>query len=255
MEGQDKNFTKLFHVVVDSGAWATLRPAARTVYVVLLRHLDDVIRNCWPSNDVIANKAGIHPRSVSKATEELQKRGLLKKWRKDRKNFYHLPKEVLLPSIMDASTYPRKMGGSPPARRRNAKGRFTPPHAVDEQYPSPMDEPTPRKTDAVDPSNMDGKKSPRRRDKEEEFTKKKAHVSGPGSAGLKGQHAPETPQDPSSAGMWVSDREERSPGLGPCDACGAHRFWRGLSGDTHCATCHPPPSKRLIEAWLVGAGG
>ncbi len=158
----DAYWAKQYHVVVDRGIWATLSPKAKAVYPVLLRHLNQD-RRCWPSVEVIAREAGIHPRNVSVATKELEARQLIKKWRHGRGSFYYAfgqrDLERLLPGNMDVNTPPQIMDVSAPEKSRDRRGRFTHPPAVEE--------PSPRSVEAVHPAGMDAKKN-----REEELLKK-----------------------------------------------------------------------------------
>lgn len=106
--GKEAGWSKFFHLVVDSGVWAQLSGKARAVYIVLQRHVDDVTRICWPSIELIAREAGIHVRNVSAALAELERWHLIKRWRKDRKNFYHLyPADKLKDLLPQKNLIPR----------------------------------------------------------------------------------------------------------------------------------------------------
>ena len=173
---QEFGWAKLFHIVVDSGVWAQLSEKARAVYIVLLRHTDDITRNCWPGNELIAKEAGIHVRTVSAALAELERRHLIKKWRKDRKNFYHVYSKkdliCLLPAKMDVSTSPRKMAISPPRKSRDSRGRFIRPSTMEKPAPPPMEQPCPSAVEAVVPASMEEKESSLRRISQEDQEKK-----------------------------------------------------------------------------------
>ncbi len=178
--GKEAGWSKLFHIVVDRGVWAQLSGKARAVYIVLHRHVDDVTRICWPSIELIAREAGIHVRNVSAALAELERWHLIKRWRKDRKNFYHLyPADKLkdlLPQKMDISTSPRKMDVRPLRKRRNVLGRFMPASPVEEPAPSSVDHSPPSAMETVAPPAVEPKKSSLRRDPEEEQEKKSTAV-------------------------------------------------------------------------------
>lgn len=182
--GKEAGWSKLFHLVVDRGVWAQLSGKARAVYIVLQRHVDDVTRICWPSIELIAREAGIHVRNVSAALAELERWHLIKRWRKDRKNFYHLyPADKLkdlLPQKMDISSSPRKMDIRPLRKRRNVLGRFMPASVMDEPVPVLVDGSHPSAMEAVAPSAVEPKKSSLRRDLEEE--KEKKSTAGAASA-------------------------------------------------------------------------
>lgn len=173
---RESGWFKFFHILIDSGVWARLRPSAQSIYVALGRHTNDETRICWPSNELLAREAGIHVRLVSAATEELAAEWLIKKWRKDRKNFYYLYRgeelKGLFPQKMDVSTSPQKMDISTPKRRRDACGRFTAPCVMEQPTPDSMDRPKPPSVEAVHPSAVELKKSSLRRGLEEEKEKK-----------------------------------------------------------------------------------
>lgn len=185
--GKEAGWSKLFHLVVDRGVWAQLSGKARAVYIVLHRHVDDVTRICWPSIELIAREAGIHVRNVSAALAELERWHLIKRWRKDRKNFYHLyPADKLkdlLPQRMDVSSSPRKMDVSPPRKRRNVLGRFMPASTMEEPVPALMDCSHPSAMETVVPPAVEPKESSLRRDLEEEKEKKSTAGSASAPAG------------------------------------------------------------------------
>ena len=175
---KEKEFgwAKLFHIIVDSGVWARLSEKARAVYIVLLRHTDDITRNCWPGNELVAKEAGIHVRTVTAALAELVQKDLIKKWRKDRKNFYHLYSKkdliCLLPAKMEVSSSPRKMEISPPQKHRDSSGRFVRPSPVEKPAPPPMEQPCPAVVEAVLPAGVEQKESSLRRISQEDPKKK-----------------------------------------------------------------------------------
>lgn len=78
---KDKNFSKLFHEVVDSRVWASLSPKAKGVYVVLLRYASYDSRIANPSGPKIAELSGFTLDSISDATKELMEKGLIEKKR------------------------------------------------------------------------------------------------------------------------------------------------------------------------------
>ena len=181
LRGQEAGWFKFFHIAVDSGAWARLRPSAQSIYVALGRHTNDRTRICWPGNELLARESGIHVRLVPSATEELVRERLVKKWRKDRKNFYYLYRgeelERLLPGKMDVSTSPHKMDIRTSKRKRNAQGQFIAPGTMEQPAPDSMDRPKPPSVEAVHPSAVESKKSSLRRGLEEEKEKKNTAVA------------------------------------------------------------------------------
>ena len=190
--GKEAGWSKLFHIVVDRGVWAQLSGKARAVYIVLHRHVDDVTRICWPSIELIAREAGIHVRNVSAALAELEQWHLIKRWRKDRKNFYRLyPADMLkdlLPQKMDVSRSPRKMDVSPLRKRRNVLGRFMPASAMDEPAPSLVERSHPPAMETVAPPPVEPKENSLRRVPEEDPKKEKQ--AGSASASSKASAEP-----------------------------------------------------------------
>lgn len=184
---RESGWAKFFHVIVDSGVWARLSPKAQAVYVVLLRHTSDEDRNCWPGNELIAKEAGIHVRTVTAALAELVRWNLIKKWRLDRKNFYKLYRgaelKSLFPEKMEVSTSPQKMEIRTARRRRDKRGRFIAPWAVEQPTPRSVEQPPPSVVETVLPAAVDGKKSSLRRDLEEEKEKKSTAGSASALAG------------------------------------------------------------------------
>jgi len=175
--GKEAGWSKVFHIVVDRGVWAQLSWKAKAVYIVLHRHVDDVTRICWPGIGLIALEAGIHVRNVSAALAELERWRLIKRWRKDRKNFYHLYRadklKDLLPQKMDISNSPQKVDVRPLRKRRNVLGRFMPASPVEEPAPSSVDHSPPSAMETVAPPPVEPKESSLRRVPEEDPNKKK----------------------------------------------------------------------------------
>ncbi len=204
---RETHWSKLFHIVVDSGVWAALSPKARAVYGVLLRHTDDATRVCWPGNVLIAQEAGIHPNLVPRATEELVQRRLVKKWRKDRKNFYHLyPKvklEDLLPGKMEISTPPQKMGSSPLERNRDSQGRFVRPSLMGKPAPALVDEQDPSSVVSVPPPSVGAKKNPLRRNNEEGQSKDEPAGSASALSEAKASPALDAMKEETNHSPWL----------------------------------------------------
>lgn len=190
---RESGWAKFFHVIVDNGVWARLSPKAQTVYVVLLRHTNDEDRICWPSNELIAREAGIHERTVTAALAELARWNLIKKWRKDRKNFFKLYRgeelKSLFPEKMEVSTLPQKMEISAAQKRRDKQGRFIAPSVVEQPAPESVEQPHPPAVEIVPPAAVDGKKSLLRREIEEEKEKKSTAGSASASAGASAEPA------------------------------------------------------------------
>lgn len=94
---QDRNFSKLFHVIIDTNIWSELSPKAKAVYVVLLRFAEYSTRITFLSMQRISVISGLHLDSVPDAIKELVIFGLIQKKRTGpRMNFmnsYYLMKE------------------------------------------------------------------------------------------------------------------------------------------------------------------
>ena len=112
-------FSKLNHTIVDSGIWASLKPGAKAIYIVLLRYASFETGICRPTNETIGKQAGIHKKNVPKFTQELQNKGLIKKWRKGFRTYYKVIRDMI-PQIME--TYPKPE--TKPTRPRDKKGKF-----------------------------------------------------------------------------------------------------------------------------------
>jgi hypothetical protein len=78
-KGPHSAFSRLPHWVLDSGKFAGLSSKAQAVYIALLRHANYSHMKCYPSRLTIAKKSGVYFRSVSAATNELAKAGLIQK--------------------------------------------------------------------------------------------------------------------------------------------------------------------------------
>ncbi|MBI3988772.1 MAG: helix-turn-helix domain-containing protein [candidate division NC10 bacterium] len=194
----EDRFGKFPVAVVTSGAWASLSVKAKAVYPVLLAYARWSNRQAWPSNERLAKEAGVNIRSIPAATAELERRGLLKKWRHDRKNYYHLPLDgfPLSPSQMETKTptatglplSPSRMEiKTPPSaslRPRSVRGHFT-------RIGKQMEVPSPSQVDSVPPSQMETKEKYLKRGIEREGEKETRLSSFQGEAS--GTPPPRTP--------------------------------------------------------------
>ncbi len=165
----EERFGKFGLTVVTSGVWASLTYKAKAVYAVLVVYARSANRQAWPSNKRLAKEAGINIRSIPASTAELEKAGLVKKWRHDRRNYYYLRKNgfTMSPPAMDTKT-PRITLRRP----RDKRGHFIAPSRTDQQNPPQMDRSTPPQMDSVPPSQMDKKKRDLNREIEGEIFKK-----------------------------------------------------------------------------------
>jgi len=138
--------------LVTSLTWASLNPNAAKVYLAIVAHARWENRQAWPSRGLIAKEAGVSVKRVHEALQELVNVGLLKRWRKDHKNFYYCPINdlSLCPQNLDVRTR-RK------APKRGEKGKFVSirPQDMDAVCPQDMDAVCPQDMDAVCPQDMD----------------------------------------------------------------------------------------------------
>jgi hypothetical protein len=155
---KDVNFAKFYNEVIDSGVWAVLSPKARAVYPVLVRHADSTTRNCRPGVKRLASKAGINIRTVSAATEELVKCGVIKKSWVGRRIIYHVHNDVQLKARLSVPT--RKDRRTSPVRRRDSSGRFIHPLTMDGSFPRLMGSLRPSRMGHHRPSGMVTIKTP-----------------------------------------------------------------------------------------------
>lgn len=75
-QGQGEAFGRIPLAVVQSGAFAQLKPAAKAVLFVLYAHGRGSALKCWPSVTTIALEARLSDRSVQRALKELELIGL-----------------------------------------------------------------------------------------------------------------------------------------------------------------------------------
>ncbi len=89
-------FFKVDYELVDSGVLATLTKAEVKVLLVLGRHVNDA-GECWPSQEKIAEEAGLSVRAVKSAIRGLRQKGSLDVERRGKMltNRYHLRGEFL----------------------------------------------------------------------------------------------------------------------------------------------------------------
>jgi len=78
---KDKNFSKFFHVVIDSGTWSSWSFKAKAVYPVLNRWARYDSRKALPTVETISKLAGITEDSVREGIKEIVKAGYADKRR------------------------------------------------------------------------------------------------------------------------------------------------------------------------------
>ena len=94
LEGKGRNFGKLYHFIIDSGALAAMKPTDLKLYSVLLRYADFRTGNARPTDQTIAGKAGVNRSSIPPARARLQGMGLIKAWRHQGRWHYNLRGDI-----------------------------------------------------------------------------------------------------------------------------------------------------------------
>ncbi|MCP5502260.1 MAG: helix-turn-helix domain-containing protein [Leptospiraceae bacterium] len=75
---ENQPYIRLMVDIIDSGIWAKLSPAARTLYPVLLKFSDYTFKHVWPGTDTLLKLTGFKTKkSINEAKKELVKFGLL----------------------------------------------------------------------------------------------------------------------------------------------------------------------------------
>lgn len=201
IKGKDSLYSKLFHVIVDKGILAGMSGSELKIYHCLLRHVNDVTRNCWPSNETITRETGVCLSSIPKHTKRLHEHWMLcKKWRKDRKNFYHMYNREELEDLHPKNAEIRPHRDNTEILKDD-RGRFVSPQNINELDPKNIHKQHPKDTDLDNPKNTDNKKNYIRRKIEKE-TKKKMY-DGSALACLESQASPVSPMLKSYIGQVI----------------------------------------------------
>ncbi len=78
MQEREPQYFKFVTALIDSGKWATMTPAARALYPVLLRFSDRHYREVWPGTQTLLKLTGFKQKaSLRKARQELVELGLV----------------------------------------------------------------------------------------------------------------------------------------------------------------------------------
>lgn len=78
MNDFNHTFSKFMSDIIDSGVWATLSPASRTLYPVLLKYSDETFKEVWPGTDELLRMTGFKTKkSLQEARRELRSLGLI----------------------------------------------------------------------------------------------------------------------------------------------------------------------------------
>ena len=135
MAEERKNFFMVQNIIVNSGAWASLSPSARSVYFVLARFAHPESGLSYPGIKTISTLSGFMKDSVCKATRELQERGLITKKQGSKRFHFKMTYRILrepdlcvIPSRSDKSRKKRTIPN------RSDKGKI---ETVKKGEPSP----------------------------------------------------------------------------------------------------------------------
>jgi hypothetical protein len=78
LETNKQQFIKFMTDIIDSGVWASLSPAAKTLYPVLLKFSDQYFKDVWPSTSLLLKLTGFRSKkTLISAKRELASAGLL----------------------------------------------------------------------------------------------------------------------------------------------------------------------------------
>ncbi len=78
MQGQELPYFKFVSALIDTGLWARMSAAARTLYPVLLRFSDRHFKPVWPGTKLLLELTGFKQKaSIRKARQELVQLGLI----------------------------------------------------------------------------------------------------------------------------------------------------------------------------------
>ncbi|MBM9578026.1 helix-turn-helix domain-containing protein [Leptospira sp. 201903070] len=76
--GEHYPYIKFFADIIDSGVWASLSSAAKTLYLVLLKFSDQHFKPVWPSTDILLKLTGFKTKkSIIQGKRDLIQAGLL----------------------------------------------------------------------------------------------------------------------------------------------------------------------------------
>ncbi|TGK01738.1 helix-turn-helix domain-containing protein [Leptospira langatensis] len=76
--GEHYPYIKFLSDIIESGIWANLSPAAKTLYLVLLKFSDHTFKPVWPSNESLIRLTGLKTKkSINEGKKDLVRAGLL----------------------------------------------------------------------------------------------------------------------------------------------------------------------------------
>lgn len=190
LEQRDKDFSKLYHQVVDSGLLKKLSNIEIRVYLVLLRFSNYKTGLCYPTVKKITELSGVNKNNISHATEGLATKGLIEKVRTGKRfSFrlcYRVTKSRARLSQLASCIVPCKTDKCR-AIKRGKNGRFKPiPRNTDKGIPCNTDDPIPSNSEScICPTHTDKKENLEINNRNKSIEK-----AGSASARLKRQASP-----------------------------------------------------------------
>ena len=153
-------FSRFFHWIVKDGVWAKLSRKASRVYVVLLTFADYNKFVAFPGVTTISRLSGVARGSISAATNELVRFGLIDKKRASRRFAYRNVYRIIIDPIVNTYIQPTKTDKCwRPLRGKDGKF-ISSPSSTDNQHPSNTDTQRPSNTDIdIRPCNTDKKEN------------------------------------------------------------------------------------------------
>ena len=163
-EEKDKDFSRIPHLMIDSGLLAELRPSELKVFLVINRFADYKSGISYPGVRKISKLAGVNKDAIAKATDSLVQRRLIEKKTTGKRfgfrNQYRVTRLKGIYSSLPPSIVPKKTDKCKHISR-GKDGRFiTIPKNTDNSIPQNTDNPGPSFTDSgTYPKNMDKKEN------------------------------------------------------------------------------------------------
>lgn len=164
VETKDKDFSKIPHLLIDSGLLAQLKPSEVKVFLVINRYANYYTGISYPTVKTITELSGVNKNTISKATKALVQKGLIEKVRTPKRfrfrNRYRVTKLKGFYSNLASGIIPRK---TDKCRKifRGKDGKFKPvPKDTDTSIPSSTDRGIPTNTERCTcPQKTDKKKN------------------------------------------------------------------------------------------------
>lgn len=160
VQEKDRNFSKTYHFVIDSGLLATLGGSDWKVFSVINRFANYTTGLSYPTVREISNLAGVNKNCIAPSTRRLALVGLIERVRTGRRFGFRNCYKVLKNPQTSPCIIPKKMDK---CRRfsRGEDGKFKPiPFNTENDIPSNTGQDHPSKTDSdTSPSHMDKKEN------------------------------------------------------------------------------------------------